>query len=71
MTRPSISSFVLLNIFRCNYSSDELDPAVELTPALLVLNKLVGASEAIKMAVKQAIFPPESDKVSKAWSTSI
>lgn len=47
-------------------SSNELDPAAELTPALLVLNKLVGASETIKLAVKQTIFPPESDKVKDA-----
>lgn len=42
-----------------------MDPAAELTPALLVLNKLVTASDDVKIAVKQAIFPPESDKVSQ------
>lgn len=40
-----------------------MDPAAELTPALLVLNKLTLASEDIKIAIKQAIFPPQADKV--------
>lgn len=43
---------------RCDF-----DAAAELTPALLVLNKLVLASEESRLAVKEAIFPPEADKV--------
>lgn len=39
------------------------DAAAELTPALLVLNKLVLASEESRIAVKTAIFPPEADRV--------
>ncbi|CAN0518611.1 unnamed protein product, partial [Ectocarpus sp. 8 AP-2014] len=39
-----------------------VDAAAELTPGLLVLNKMVLASEESKTAVKRAIFPPEADK---------
>ena len=43
--------------------SSDVDAAAELTPALLVLNKLVLASEESREAVKRAIFPPEADEV--------
>lgn len=41
----------------------DVDAAAELTPALLVLNKLVLASEDSRVAVKRVIFPPEADEV--------
>lgn len=41
----------------------DMDPAAELTPALLVLNKLVEESGDIRISVKNAVFPPEADKV--------
>lgn len=41
----------------------DVDAAAELTPALLVLNKLVLASEDSRVVVKRAIFPPETDEV--------
>lgn len=44
-------------------SFSDVDAAAELTPALLVLNKLVLASEDSREAVKRAIFPPEADEV--------
>eukprot|EP00904_Undaria_pinnatifida_P010687 jgi/Undpi1/6749/HiC_scaffold_20.g09228.m1 len=42
---------------------EDIDAAAELTPALLVLNNLVQASEKSRMAVKNAIFPPQADQV--------
>ena len=45
------------------YIRGDIDAAAELTPALLVLNKLVLASEESRTAVKAAIFPPEADEV--------
>lgn len=43
----------------------DIDAAAGLTPALLVLNKMVLASEGSRVAVKNAIFPPEADEVSR------
>ncbi|CAM9639065.1 unnamed protein product, partial [Hapterophycus canaliculatus] len=61
---PRILQLVELQLVRQAYQEgDDVDAAAELTPALLVLNKLVLASEASRMAVKRAIFPPEADKV--------
>lgn len=48
--------------YRCCDRGD-IDAAAELTPALLVLNNLVQASEGSRMAVKKAIFPPQADQV--------
>lgn len=48
---------------RHSFRDSDVDAAAELTPALLVLNKMVLASEESRMAVKRAIFPPEADKV--------
>ncbi|CAM9629596.1 unnamed protein product [Laminaria digitata] len=41
----------------------DIDAATGLTPALLVLNNMVLASEGSRLAVKNAIFPPEADEV--------
>ncbi|CAM9483465.1 unnamed protein product [Sphacelaria rigidula] len=63
---PRILQVVELRLARqAFHDGDDMDPAADLTPALLVLNKLVTASDDVKVAVKQAIFPPESDKVWK------
>lgn len=40
-----------------------MDVAAELTPCLLVLNKLIMASEDVRVSVKKAVFPPEADEV--------
>lgn len=66
-SRPSSSCFFLAPAS----SPSDVDAAAELTPALLVLNKLVLASEESRMAVKRAIFPPEADKVRVCTCTSM
>ena len=52
-------------LFSCDPFPDrgEIDAAAGLTPALLVLKKMVLASEGSRLAVKRAIFPPEADEV--------
>lgn len=40
-----------------------MELAAELTPCLLVLNKLIMASEDIRVSVKKAVFPLEADEV--------
>ncbi|CAM9983333.1 unnamed protein product [Discosporangium mesarthrocarpum] len=40
-----------------------VEPDSELTPVLLVLNKVVLSREAARGAVKEAIFPPKADRV--------
>ena len=49
----------------------DTDAAVGLTPALLVLNKMVLASEASRVAVKNAIFPPQDDEVIHCYDKGI
>ncbi|CAN0193315.1 unnamed protein product [Ascophyllum nodosum] len=61
---PRILQVIELQLVRQDYrEGGDIDAAAELTPALLVLNKLVLASEESRTAVKAAIFPPEADEV--------
>ncbi|CAM9153111.1 unnamed protein product [Ectocarpus sp. 4 AP-2014] len=62
---PRVVQLVELQLVRQEFQDGGVDAAAELTPGLLVLNKMVLASEESKMAVKRAIFPPEADKVWK------
>ncbi|CAN0554765.1 unnamed protein product, partial [Ectocarpus sp. 12 AP-2014] len=62
---PRLVQLVELQLVRQEFQDGGVDAAAELTPGLLVLNKMVLASEESKMAVKRAIFPPEADKVWK------
>eukprot|EP00752_Nemacystus_decipiens_P003150 g2917.t1 len=62
---PRILQLVELQLVRQSFQDGDVDAAAELTPALLVLNKLVLASEESREAVKRAIFPPEADEVWK------
>lgn len=57
------SRFFASGCYRRPFRDSEVDAAAEITPALLVLNKMVVASEDSRMAVKRAIFPPEADEV--------
>ncbi|CAB1108356.1 unnamed protein product [Ectocarpus sp. CCAP 1310/34] len=62
---PRVVQLVELQLVRQEFQDGGVDAAAELTPGLLVLNRMVLASEESKMAVKRAIFPPEADKVWK------
>eukprot|EP00903_Cladosiphon_okamuranus_P007566 g7340.t1 len=62
---PRVLQLVELQLVRQAFQDGDVDAAAELTPALLVLNKLVLASEDSREALKRAIFPPEADKVWK------
>ncbi|CAM9227686.1 unnamed protein product [Scytosiphon promiscuus] len=63
---PRILQLAEIQLVRQAYQEGEdVDAAAELTPALLVLNNLVLASEASRMAIKRAIFPPDADQVWK------
>ena len=61
--RVDLRNAVVLRCPAPNTFVSDVDAAAELTPALLVLNKLVLASEDSRGAVKRAIFPPEADEV--------